>query len=125
VTSRVAVLGVGAAVLLAANVQTGNIVENYYKGQAGIGACLCTRSKLLYTQINRAALCRWWTEWVQASAQTLSLLAHTIFLATLWWKTLIEFSCKISHPSSTMWSLELMVHLGVWATSSAGMTIRH
>ncbi|DBA82847.1 TPA: hypothetical protein ACH3X1_007069 [Trebouxia sp. C0004] len=45
VTSRVAVLGVGAAVLLAANVQTGNIVEDYYKGQAGIDAC--TQSKIV------------------------------------------------------------------------------
>ncbi len=47
VTSRVAVLGFGAAVLLAANVQTGNIVEDYYKGQAGIDACLCTQSKIV------------------------------------------------------------------------------
>ncbi|DBB09593.1 hypothetical protein WJX82_008458 [Trebouxia sp. C0006] len=43
VTSRVAVLGFGAAVLLAANVQTGNIVEDYYKGQMvdRVGAGFC------------------------------------------------------------------------------------
>ena len=44
VTSRVAVLSVGAAVLLAANVQTGNLVEDYYKGQAGIDACLLPKA---------------------------------------------------------------------------------
>ena len=33
-TSRVAVLGTGAACLLVANVQTGSIIEDYYKGQA-------------------------------------------------------------------------------------------
>lgn len=32
-TSRVAVLGVGAACLLIANVQTGSVIENYYKDQ--------------------------------------------------------------------------------------------
>ena len=33
-TSRVAVLGAGAACLLVANVQTGSVIEDYYKGQA-------------------------------------------------------------------------------------------
>ena len=32
-TSRVAVLGAGAACLLAANVQSGSVIENYYKDQ--------------------------------------------------------------------------------------------
>ena len=32
-TSRVAVLGAGAACLLAANVQTGSMIKDYYKGQ--------------------------------------------------------------------------------------------
>ena len=35
-TSRVAVLGAGAACLLVANVQTGSVIQDYYKGQAGI-----------------------------------------------------------------------------------------
>lgn len=32
-TSRIAVLGAGAACLLVANVQTGSVIENYYKDQ--------------------------------------------------------------------------------------------
>ena len=44
VTSRVAVLSVGAAVLLAANVQAGNLGEDDYVGQAVIGACLLPKA---------------------------------------------------------------------------------
>lgn len=42
-TSRVAVLGVGAACLLIANVQTGSVIENYYKDQMvnRVGAGFC------------------------------------------------------------------------------------
>ena len=32
-TSRIAVLGAGAACLLVANVQTGSVIEDYYKDQ--------------------------------------------------------------------------------------------
>ena len=32
-TSRIAVLGAGAACLLIANVQTGSVIQNYYKDQ--------------------------------------------------------------------------------------------
>ena len=35
-TSRVAVLGAGAACLLAANVQSGSVIENYYKDQVNL-----------------------------------------------------------------------------------------
>ena len=48
-TSRVAVLGVGAAVLLAANVQSGNVIEDYYKGQAGMTAYMQGKTGTIYT----------------------------------------------------------------------------
>lgn len=35
-TSRVAVLGAGAACLFAANVQSGSVIENYYKDQVNL-----------------------------------------------------------------------------------------
>lgn len=103
----------GGAGLLVANVQSGNLIEEYYKKQVPVVTafdCSAERSEAAEASccLHGDRLC---SGLLRAFALSPSLLGPVMCLATPPSRIWTVYSCKTSLPSSTMLSLEPTVRL--------------
>ena len=102
----------GGAGLLVANVQSGNLIEEYYKKQVPVVTAFDCSAEC--GEAAEASCCpgnRLCSGLLRAFALSPSLLGPVMCLATLPSRIWTVYSCKTSLPSSTMSSLEPTVRL--------------